>query len=152
MGGGLGSSSSEGEDAHLLRMEDFGLFDPLLTSGGDRRHGEYHGGEALVEPQGELVNKRVVVGDTSFTGEILELSDIGLESIVEGSVGFLNRFLYQAGKFVAGGGLGVKGEEGIFEVFGEDIVGLVGFKNGGVVDLVIPCFGEGGSFVLTHLV
>ena len=50
------SPSFQCKDAHFLRVEYFGLFDPFGDSGGDRGHRENHSGELLVESQGELVD------------------------------------------------------------------------------------------------
>ena len=38
-GGRLGAATSKSFDAHLLCMEYFGLFDPIVDSSGDRSHG-----------------------------------------------------------------------------------------------------------------
>ena len=58
------SSPFQCEDAHLLRMEYLGLFNPFGDGGRDRGHGEDHGSELLVKSQGKLVDKGNVVRDT----------------------------------------------------------------------------------------
>ena len=49
MNSGREPSSFQGEDVHLLGVKQLGLFDPFCDSGGDRGHGEDHGGELLVK-------------------------------------------------------------------------------------------------------
>ena len=87
------ASSLKGLDAHLLCMEGFGLLDPFMDSGGDGGHGKDHGGNSLVNPQGELVDEGNVVSDSSFAGEVLEVGDILLETIISGFVGVVNGLL-----------------------------------------------------------
>ena len=38
-GGRLGAATSKGFDVHLLYVEHFGLFDPIVDSSGDRSYG-----------------------------------------------------------------------------------------------------------------
>ena len=145
-------SSSKGLDAHFLRMEGFGLLDPFVDSGGDGGHGKDHGGNLLVNPQGELVDEGNVIGDSSLTGKVLEVGDILLETIVSGSVGVANGLLDKLGKVQAGSGSGIEWVERSLEVLSELLEGLLVVRDGGVDHLVIPHFSEGGSLSFTHLV
>ena len=67
---------------HFLCMECFGFFNPFVDGGGDDRHGKDHCGNSLINPQEELINEGDVVSDSSFAGEVLEVSDVLLESII----------------------------------------------------------------------
>ena len=67
-------------------MERLGSVNPIFDGGGDGRHRKDHSGNLLVQSERELVNKGDVVGDSCFTGEILEVGDVLLETIVKGSV------------------------------------------------------------------
>ena len=138
-------SSLKGLDAHFLCMEGFGLLDPFVDSGGEGGHGKDHGGNSLVNPQGELVNEGNVVGDSSLAGEVLEVSDILLETIVSGSIGGTNGLLDELGKVQAGSGSGIEWVE-------RSLKGLLVVRDGGVNHLVIPHFSEGGSSSFIHLV
>ena len=68
-------------------MEHLGPINPILDCYGDGRHGENHGGNPLVQSERELVNESDVVGDSCFTGEVLEIGNVLLETIVKGSIG-----------------------------------------------------------------
>ena len=63
-------------------MKHFGFFDPFVDGDGNGRHGKDHCGDSLINPQEELVNEGDVISDSSFAGEVLEVSDILLESII----------------------------------------------------------------------
>ena len=67
-------------------MERLGSVNPILDCGGDGRHRENHGSNPLVQSKREWVNESDVVGDSCFTGEVLEVSNILLETIVKGSI------------------------------------------------------------------
>ena len=67
-------------------MERLGFVNPIFDGGGDGRHRKDHSGNPLVQSKRELVNKGDVVSDSCFTGEILEVSDVLLETIVKGSI------------------------------------------------------------------
>ena len=67
-------------------MEHLGLFDPFCDCGRDRRHGKNHGSELLVKSKGKLVNEGNVVSDTCFRGEVLEVGDVLLESVVHDAI------------------------------------------------------------------
>ena len=67
---------------HFLHMECFVFFDLFIDGGGDGRHGKDHCGDSLINPQGELVNEGDVICDSSFAGEVLEIGDVLLESII----------------------------------------------------------------------
>ena len=145
-------SFSKGLDAHFLRMNGFGLHDPFVDSGGDGGHGKDHGGNSLVNPQGELVDEGNVIGDSSLAGKVLEVSDILLETIVSGSVGVVNGLLDELGKVQVGSGSGIEWVERSLEVLSELLEGLLVVRDGGVDHLVIPHFSEEGSLSFTHLV
>ena len=151
-GDGLRASSLKGLDVHFLHMEGFGLLDPFVDSGGDGGHGKDHGGNALVNPQEELVDEGNVVGDSSLAGEVLEVGDILLETIISGSVGAANGLLDELGKVQAGSGSGIEWVERSLEVLSELLEGLLVVRDGGVDHLVIPHFSEGGSSSFIHLV
>ena len=68
-------------------MERLGPINPILDCYGDGRHGENHGGNPLVQSERELVNESDVVDDSCFTGEVLEVGNVLLETIVKGSIG-----------------------------------------------------------------
>ena len=148
----LRASSSKGLDAHFLHMEGFGLLNPFIDSGGDGGHRKDHGGNLLVNPQGELVDEGNVVSDSSLAGKVLEVSDILLETIISGSIGAVNGLLDELGKIQVGSGSGVEWVECSFEVLSELFKGLLVVGDGGVDHLVIPHFSEGGSSSFTHLV
>ena len=61
---------------HFLHMECLGFFNPFIDGGGDDGHEEDHGGDLLVNSQGELVNEGDVIHDSSFAGKVLEVGDI----------------------------------------------------------------------------
>ena len=110
------SSSFQCENTHLLCVEHLGLFDPSGDGDRDRGHGEDHGCELLVKPQGELINEGYVVGDACFRGEVLEVSDVLLEAVVSHAVRAFEGFLGELGELEVCGCLGVVGEEGGFKV------------------------------------
>ena len=99
-------------DTHFLRVECLGFFSPFIDGGGDDRHGKDHCGNLLINLQGELVNESDVVSDSCFAGEVLEVSDILLESIVCNSIGAVNGLLDEFGQIQAGSGFDVKGIKG----------------------------------------
>ena len=144
--------SSKGLDVHFLHMEDFGLLDPFVDSGGDGGHGKDHGGNLLVNPQGELVNEGNVVSDSSLAGEVLEVGDILLETIISGFIRAANGFLDELGGVQAGSGSGIEWVECSLEVLSKFLEGLLVVRDGGVDHLVIPHFSERGSSSFTHLV
>ena len=146
------ASSLKGLDVHFLCIEGFGLLDPFVDSGGDGGHRKDHGGNSLVNPQGELINEGNVVGDSSLAGEVLEVSDILLKTIISGSVGVVNGFLDELGKIQAGSGSGVEWVECSLKVLSELLKGLLVVRDRGVNHLVIPHFSKGGSSSFTHLV
>ena len=146
------ASSSKGLDAHFLHMEGFGFLDPFIDSGGDGGHGKDHSGNSLVNPQGELVDEGNVVSDSSLAGEVLEVGDILLETIISGSVEAANGLLNELGKVQVGSGSGIEWVEHSLEVLSELLEGLLIVRDGGVDHLVIPHFSEGGSLSFTHLV
>ena len=64
-----------------------------MDSGGGGGHGKDHGGNLLINPQGELVDEGNVVSDSSLAGKVLEIGDILLETIISDSVGAANSLL-----------------------------------------------------------
>ena len=90
-------SSSKSLDMHFLCMEHFGFFDPFVDGGGDDRHGKDHCGDSLINPQGELVNEGDVVSDSSFAGEVLEVGDVLLKSIICDSIRVVDGLLDEFG-------------------------------------------------------
>ena len=68
-------------------MERLGPINPILNCYGDGRYGENHGGNLLVQSEGELVNESDVIGDSCFTGEVLKVGDVLLEAIIKGFIG-----------------------------------------------------------------
>ena len=117
-------SSLQSEDAHLLGMEYFGLFDPFGDSGGDRRHGENHGGELLVKSKRKLVNEGNIVGDTCLGSEGLEVSDVFLEYIIHDAIRAFERFLGELGELKTDGCFDIIGEKCGFEIGREFVKGL----------------------------
>ena len=99
-----------------------------------------------------MVNEGDVVSDSSFAGEVLEVGDILLESIICDPIGTSNGLLDEFGQIQAGSGFGVKGIKGGFKVFGEFVEGFIRGFDGGVGHLVIPHFSKGGTLSFTHLV
>ena len=79
---GGNSSFSQGEDAHLLSVEDLRLIDPSFDSSGDGEHGEDHVSNLLIQSKRELANEGELLLHSGLHGEILEVSDVLLESIV----------------------------------------------------------------------
>ena len=65
-----------------MGMEDLGLINPSLAGGGNRGHGEDHFGEFLVQSKGELANEVELVLGSSFHGQVLEVGDVSLESVI----------------------------------------------------------------------
>ena len=50
-------SCLKGEDSHFLGMEDLGLINPSSAGGGNSGHGEDHGGNLLINSEGELIDE-----------------------------------------------------------------------------------------------
>ena len=87
------SSPSKCLYSHFLSMEHLGPINPILDCYGNGGHGEDHGGNLLVQSEGELVNEGDVISDSCFTGEVLEVGDVLLEAIVRDSIGTFDGFL-----------------------------------------------------------
>ena len=113
-------------------MECLGFFNPFVDGGGDDRHGKDHCGDLLIGPQEELVNEGDVVSDFSFTGKVLEVGDVLLESIVCDPIRAANGPLDEFGQIKAGSGFGVKEIKGGFKVFSKFVEGFVRGFDGGV--------------------
>ena len=137
---------------HFLHMECLGFFNPFIDGGGDDRYGKDHCDDLLINPQGELVNEGDVISDSSFAGEVLEVSDVLLESIVCNPIEVADGLLNEFGQIKVGSGFGVKGIKGGFKVFSKFVEGFVRGFDGGVGHLVIPHFSKGGTSSFTHLV
>ena len=145
-------SSLKSLNMHFLRMECLGFFDPFIDGGGDDGHEEDHGGDLLINSQGELVNEGNVISDSSLASKVLEVGDVLLESIVYDPIRVANGLLDEFGQIEVGSGFGIEGIEGGFKVFGEFVKGFVRGFDGGVSHLVIPHFSKGGTLSFTHLV
>ena len=78
---------------HFLSMKHLGPINPIFDCYGDGGHGEDHGGNLLVQSKGELIDEGDVIGDSCFTGEILEIGDVLLEAVIKGSIGTFDEFL-----------------------------------------------------------
>ena len=133
-------------------MKDLGLINPSFAGGGDRGHGENHFGEFLIQPKGELVDEVELVFGSSLHGQVLEVSDVLLESVIGGAILLLERSLSEGTKLVVGGDLGVEGVEGGFKVIDELVERLFRVGDVGVGHPVIPGFCVGGSSSSAHLV
>ena len=133
-------------------MECLGFFNPFIDGGGDDGHGEDHGGDSLINSQGELINKGDVVSDSSLASKVLEVGDVLLESMVYDPIRVVNGLLDEFGQIKVGSGFGVEGIEGDFKVFGEFVEDFVRGFDEGVGHLVIPYFSKGGASSFTHLV
>ena len=99
-----------------------------------------------------MVNEGDVVSNSSFAGEVLEVGDVLLESIICDPIRVLNSLLDEFGQIQVGSGFGVKGIKGGFKVFGEFVKGFIRGFDRGVGHLVIPHFSKGGTSSFTHLV
>ena len=133
-------------------MEHLGSINPILDCGGDGRHRENHGSNPLVQSERELVNESDVVGDSCFTGEVLEVSDILLKTVVKGSIRAFGGFLNQFGQVEAGCGLDIEGVEGGFEVLCEFLEGFLCIGDVGICKFIVPHFGKIGSSSFAHFV
>ena len=150
--GWVSLSSSDGCNAHFLRMKGFGFLDPFMQCGRDGGHGENHGGNLLVNSKGKMINEGGLIRDPCFGGKVLEVGDEFLETIIEGPVFLLEGLLGEFGKVGVSGGFNVKGVKGGFEIFSKFIKGLFFGINAGVGHSVIPHFREVNASTLTHLV
>ena len=81
-----GSSLLKVQDADSLHVEDLGLINPSFDGGGDQRHGEDHLGDLLVQSKRELANEVELVLSSGFHGQVLEVGEVLLEPIVDGSI------------------------------------------------------------------
>ena len=133
-------------------MECLGPINPIFDCHGNGGHGENHGGNLLVQSEGELVDEGDVVGDSCFTGEVLEVGDVLLEAIIKGSIRAFDGFLDQFGQIKVGCGFGVKGVEGGFEVLCELLEDFLGVGDVGICELIVPHLSKIGSLPFAHLV
>ena len=67
-------------------MEDLGLINPSLDGSGDQGHGQDHFGDLLIKSKRELTDEVKLVLGSGLHGEILEVSDVLLESVTGGAV------------------------------------------------------------------
>ena len=99
-----------------------------------------------------MVDEGNVVGDSSFAGKVLEVSDVLLESIIYDPIRVADGLLDEFGQIKAGSGFGVEGIKGGFKVFCKFVKGFVRGFDGGVSHLVISHFSKGGTSSFAHLV
>ena len=114
--------------------------------------GKVHGGDLLVDSKGEMIDEGGFIQDSGFGGEVLEVGDEFLETIVEGPIFLLEGLLNEFSKVRASGSFDIKGIEGGFEVFSKFIKDLFFGINSGIEYLVVPHFREVNASTLTHLV
>ena len=101
-------------------------------------HRQDHGGDLSIESRRELCDRRKFVLELGFGGEVLELVDKVLESIVWSSIFILSRFLDEFGQVSSGSYFSVKGVKVLVVVFNNDFKGFVlGFERS-VFQSVIP--------------
>ena len=67
-------------------MEDFSQIDPPFDHSRDGRHGKDHIGNFLIQSKRELANEGELLLHSRLHGEVLEVGDILLESIVGFSI------------------------------------------------------------------
>ena len=146
------SSPSKCLYPHFLSVERPGSINPIFDCYGDGKHGEDHGGNFLVQSEGELVNEGDIVGDSCLTREVLEIGDVLLEAIVKGSIGVFDGFLDQFGQVKAGCSFGVKGVEGGLKVLCKLFKGFLGVGDVGICELIVPHLSEICSLPFTHFV
>ena len=91
----LGGNSSllQGEDVHLLSVEDLRLIDPPFDSSGDGGHGEDHISNFLIQCERELANEGELLLHSGLHGEILEVSDVLLETVIDVTILLLEGLL-----------------------------------------------------------
>ena len=82
----------------------------------------------------------------------MEVCDVLLETIIDGSIGEASGFLDKFREIKASSGIGVEGVESGFEIFCEFVKGFLRGVDGGVCHFVIPHFSEGGAPSFTHFV
>ena len=133
-------------------MEDLGLINPSFAGGGNRGHGEDHFGEFLVQSKGELADEVELILGSSFHGQVLEVGDVSLESVVGRAVLLLEGALSKGTKLVVSGDLSIEWVEGGFKIVNELVKCLFRIRNTGIGHPVIPGFGVGGSSSSAHLV
>ena len=110
-------STFQGKDAYLLCMKNLCLFNPGGNHGRNGGHGKGHGGDLLVKSKRKLINEGDLVSDPCSGGEILEVGDVLLESVIGDPIGVFERFLGELGELEVCGSLGIEREKGRIEVF-----------------------------------
>ena len=132
-------------------MKHLGLRDPFFQSVRRVLHGQNHGRDLSVKSSGELSDGREFVFELSFGGEVFEVVNKLLESIVWSSVFILSWFLDELGQVSSSSHFGVEGIKVFVIVFDELCEGLVlGFERS-VFQLIVPFLGEGYAFSRAHL-
>ena len=104
-----------------------------------------------VKSSGELSNGCEFVFELSFGGEVFEVVNEFLESIIWRSVFILSWFLDKLGEVSSGSYFGVEGVEVFVVVFDEPCESFVlGFECR-VFQLIVPFLGESYAFSRVHL-
>ena len=67
-------------------MEDFSLINPSFDCSRDGRHGKDHTSNLVIQSKRELANEGELLLHSRLHGEVLEVSDILLESVVGFSI------------------------------------------------------------------
>ena len=112
-------------------MKCFGLRNPFFQGVGRVLHGQNHGRDLLVKSSGELSDGREFVFELGFGGEVFEVINKFLESIIWSSVFILSRFLDESGQVSSSSYFGVEVIEIFVIVFDEFCEGFVlGFECG----------------------
>ena len=101
-------------------------------------HGQDHSGDLSIEPHGELGDCRELVFELHLCGEVLEVIDILLESIVRGSILVFSWLLDEFGQVSSCLYFGVKGVEILIVIFDKFCKGLILRFKHGIFQLVIP--------------
>ena len=109
-------------------------------------HGQDHSGDLLVKPCGELSDCHEFVFKLSLGGEVFELINEVLESIIWGSIFVLSGFLDEFGQVTSCLYFGIKGIEVLIIVFDKLCEGFVFGFDCSVSQLVVPLLGEGDPF------
>ena len=133
-------------------MESLGFFNPIVKCDGDGGHEENHSGDTLVYSKGELVNKSNIISNGSFAGKVLEVHDVFLEPVVNGSIREVGGFLDKFGQVQASSSFGVKGVKGSLKVVGNFLECFLISRDSDISHLVIPHFSEEYAMIFTHLV
>ena len=85
-------------------------------------------------------------------GQVLEVGDVLLKSVINRAVLLLEGSLSECAKLVMSNDLSVEGVKSGLKVFNEFVESLFSIGDGVVGHFVIPCFSIGGSSSSAHLV